>query len=75
MPKKNPEAEDLNTYKVHFVDKATENFHTSDTLIKTLSKADAGGYHPIASGDDEWLINMDNVLWIENITPVEPTNV
>ena len=72
MPKKNPERDDQNTYVVHFTDGTSEKFHTKDKLIAKLAKADAGGYHPLASAGDEWLINLDNVLYIEHPAAIEP---
>jgi hypothetical protein len=71
MPVKNPDRDDLNTFKVHFVGGETESFHTDEDLIKIVSKPDEGGYHPIVFGKGEWVINMDNVLYIENTTPVK----
>ena len=68
MPTKNRERDDLNTYEVHFVDKSSEKFHTPDKLINSIK-----GDHPYLKGSgDEFMINLDNVTYIENVTPAKP---
>lgn len=69
MPRKNPDRDDLQTYKVHFINKDVITVHTPEELIKTAGKPDKGGYHPIFIIDDEILLNMNNVNYIDNVTP------
>lgn len=70
--KKNPDRTDLKTFRVHFIGGTKQDFHTPDDLIAVASKPDKGGFHPIVYSKGEWLINLDNVLYIEDVTPDEP---
>lgn len=69
MPAKNPDRKDLNSYKVHFINKEILNVHSPNKLIAELGKPDKGGFHPVFTVDDEVFLNINNVNFIENVTP------